>query len=585
LDGVLQLSKKIAGVKVVDRITKSLLADFQHHFQLENEREDRLFEMFCNYSIVSRFVGGEFEIQDVLTGGTNDGGIDGLAFIASGQLIDSIDMLEVLTQQQNIVPEIKMIFIQSKTSPQFHSGDILKFWHGVKIFLEDDPYARRNKEIEEKADILRYITEHPLAFRSIAIKLFYVTTGRYLGDESNTLIDLKRKIKAEICDVNITDDVEMHFLGALEIQKQYKQTKRRPYAAIKFERNVLLPEIEGIQEAYIGYLPLAEFKKLIVDQEGEMKKGIYYDNVRDFKGEKNPVNTEIANTLRSPKSDQLVVLNNGVTIVAKRVRVSRDVFHLEDYQIVNGCQTSHMIYNCLDKVDADKVGLQIKLIVTENDEVTNEVIKATNNQTPVKREELLALSDYQKQLEDYYDSFEDKSLRLYYERRSDQYAFAHDVEKVRIVEVKQQIKSFAAMFLERPEQAKGYFGSLIKNIEGTYFLEGHRHIVYYTSAFALYKLEYFFRNRSLDSKYRKFAYQILMLLKYVINGKTKVPRLNSPKIDGYCDKIIHTLNSDQALPCFREAIGLIEQVVSDIHDKSLAKKRSLTEELLKTVRT
>lgn len=257
----------------MDRITNSLLTDYQDQFQLENYREDKLFEMFCNYAIISHFAGGEFDIQDVSTGGTNDSGIDGLAFIASGQLIDSVDMLSTLTKQYQLVPEIKIIFIQAKTSPSFLSGDILKFWYGVKSFLEESQ-KRRNKEIEEKADILRYIIEHPINFESISVKLFYVTTGKYYGDESSTLSEAKQKINKEIRDVNITHDVEMNFFGAFEIQKYYKQTKRKPFASIKFERHALLPEIEDIQQAFIGYLPLAEFKKLIVDPEGELKKGI-----------------------------------------------------------------------------------------------------------------------------------------------------------------------------------------------------------------------------------------------------------------------------------------------------------------------
>lgn len=292
---------------------------------------------------------------------------------------------------------------------------------------------------------------------------------------------------------------------------------------------------------------------------------------------------DIARTMQSEKPDQLAVLNNGVTIVAKKITQLRDTFHLEDYQIVNGCQTSHIIFHYLNHVDVNKVGLQVKLIVSENDQVTNEVIKATNNQTPVKREELLALSDYQKQLEDYYNTFHEESLRLQYERRQDQYAFVNEIKKVRIVAVTQQLKSFTAMFLEQPNLAKGRFEDLIKKISGKYFLESHRHIVYYTSAFALYKLEYFFRNRRIDSKYRKFGFHLLMLLKYLINTNEKVPHLNSPKIEDYCQNMIHLLNSQQALPYFKEATRLIEQAVPDLHDKDSAKTTSLTKKLKKIV--
>ena len=197
----------------------------------------------------------------------------------------------------------------------------------------------------------------------------------------------------------------MEYVGALELQKYYQQTKRQPTAEIQFDHHVLIPEIEGIQEAYIGYLPLHEFKKLIVDQAGDLKKGVFYDNVRDFKGESNPVNSDIAQTLQSAHPEQLVILNNGITIVAKNITQSRNTFRLRDYQIVNGCQTSHVIYYNLDRIHIDKVGIPVKIIATEDESITNELIKATNNQTEVEREELLALSDFQKRLEEYYNTF------------------------------------------------------------------------------------------------------------------------------------------------------------------------------------
>jgi AIPR protein len=98
-------------------------------------------------------------------------------------------------------------------------------------------------------------------------------------------------------------------------------------------------------------------------------------------------------------------------------------FTIRDYQIVNGCQTSHVLYNCKNFGGIDNLQVTVKIIVTDKDDVINSIIKATNHQTPVKKEELEALSAFQKKLEQYYDSYEysDAGERLYYERRSKQY--------------------------------------------------------------------------------------------------------------------------------------------------------------------
>jgi hypothetical protein len=65
--------------------------------------------------------------------------------------------------------------------------------------------------------------------------------------------------------------------------------------------------------------------------------------------------------------------------------------------------------------------IPVKIIELErNSRIENKIIKANNRQTPVKLEELEALTDFQKRLEEYYNSLPEER-RLYYERRPKQY--------------------------------------------------------------------------------------------------------------------------------------------------------------------
>ena len=50
----------------MDRITKSLLDDFVQSFSLHALSEDRAFEAFTAYSILSRELADSFELDDVL---------------------------------------------------------------------------------------------------------------------------------------------------------------------------------------------------------------------------------------------------------------------------------------------------------------------------------------------------------------------------------------------------------------------------------------------------------------------------------------------------------------------------------------
>lgn len=88
-------------------------------------------------------------------------------------------------------------------------------------------------------------------------------------------------------------------------------------------------------------------------------------------------------------------MNNGVTVIAKTLRTTGNRFYIEDYQIVNGCQTSHILFDQRDVIDTS-VMVPLRLISTKDEDVIGSIIKATNRQTEVKEEQLLALSDFQK---------------------------------------------------------------------------------------------------------------------------------------------------------------------------------------------
>jgi hypothetical protein len=136
-------------------------------------------------------------------------------------------------------------------------------------------------------------------------------------------------------------------------------------------------------------------------------------------------------------------------------------FYIEDYQIVNGCQTSHVIWHNREHLD-DSVMVPLRLIATQDEEVIAAIIKATNRQTEVKEEQLLALSDFQKKIEAYFGSFE-LSKRLYYERRSRQFT-AVSIEKTRIITPSNLIRAYASMFLDEPHRTTRNYKALLDRV-------------------------------------------------------------------------------------------------------------------------
>jgi hypothetical protein len=542
----------------MDRVTQNLIEDFLKLQQLTSKNESTDFEHFSNYAVVASEYSDDFEIESVNVGEDGTPGIDGIAIIVNGYLIESQEEIEDLMEANNYV-DATFIFIQSKTSNSFDGSQIGNFCFAVKNLFIGNKKLVQNEVIDKKVQLIDYIFDKSefMKNRNPVCKLFYVTTGRWTDDQN--LVAVVENARSELEATSLFQRVIFTPLGATEIQRLYQSSKGRVSATINFVNKVTLPDLDGVSQSYIGFLPLTEYWRLIVDDVGNIRRSLFNDNVRDFQGS-NEVNKEIASTLESEDINRFIILNNGITIVSKSITAVGNRFTLVDFQIVNGCQTSHVLYNTLynNNDKASQVQVPIKIVSTTNEDVTNSVIKSTNSQTAIKPEELEALSTFQKKLEIYYQSYE-LPQKLYYERRSRQYS-NEPVEKVRIVNIGTQIKVFASMFLDRPHTAGRHPRTLLQQINQNIFREDHQPISYYTSAFAYYDLLYFFRNGSLDAKYSRFKYTLLMILRHQVAGKN-IPQFNSKKIQDYCDGLLTVLwNQDEAIKTFKEAINVIEEV-------------------------
>lgn len=566
----------------MDRITKSLVDDFIVNQGIITESDSIDFEKFANYSILSVEYQKSFDIDFVTVGEGNDTGLDGIAIIVNGVLIETTDEIDDLLDKNGYL-EVEYVFVQSKTSSNFDSGEIGKFLYGVKDFFSENPTLVRNDDIKNYAELSDYLMSKAPNFRNNpSLKLFYVTTGKWLDDQNLNSVFNNGKIELE--NLNLFDNVFINPFGTTEIVRTYRKSKEAISTTFEFNSRITLPSIEGITQSYIGMIPYNEFKKIIVD-ENDRIQNVFEDNVRDFQGETNDVNKGIVQTITGSSADLFGVLNNGVTIVTTSLNNTGDTFTIKDYQIVNGCQTSNVIYNNRDSENIDNIYIPIKIIATENEDVKNQITFATNSQTQIKKEQLASVTQFQRHLEQYYNSFEGEK-KLYYERRSKQYNRDASIVKTKIITIPYQIKAFSSMFLENPHLVTSYFGSIVKklnNQESIIFNEDHSYAPYYLSGLAFYKLESFFRRRMIDSKYKKVRFHLILMFRKLVTNNEQVPVFNSNrKMERYCNPIIEKLiNDNLALEVFNEAVEILESSTFDLEDKQHVKLKSKTDELLR----
>ena len=210
--------------------------------------------------------------------------------------------------------------------------------------------------------------------------MYYATTGQWNRDQN-----LQSRIDRGISDLRSenlfgNDESSVKFIpvDSQYLQSLYREIRNKVRRQIDFERHVILPRIDGVQEAYLGILPCSEYLKLICTEDDTLQKSLFYDNVRDFQGE-NSVNSGIEETIKSSqRKDSFVLLNNGITVVAKTLNRTGSIFTISDYQVVNGCQTSHILYKNREFLN-ETVNISVKLIVTGDEEITNKIISFIEN--------------------------------------------------------------------------------------------------------------------------------------------------------------------------------------------------------------
>ena len=365
----------------MDRILKQLLADFLDSQELKSVDVGTDFERFANYSVISHEYSRGFEVDAVNVGAGDDTGIDGIAIIVNGQIIESTEEIDFFLSSNNSLEAI-YIFIQSKSSSNFDSSEMNTFAFGVKDFFAESPKLRRNSDIQSIAEVSDYVLSKATHFRDNPVcKLFYISTGIWNKDQN--LKAIIANSEEDLRSTNLFSKVIFAPLGANEIARFYRETKNALSATFIFSEKVTLPELPGISEAYYGILPFIEFKRLLVDTNGNARN-VFYDNVRDFEGSENPINKTIAETLISETPDLFTVLNNGVTVVASTLKTSGNRLTINNYQIVNGCQTSNVLLSYLEQPNLEQLKIPLRLIVTDRDEVKNKITIATNSQTSIR---------------------------------------------------------------------------------------------------------------------------------------------------------------------------------------------------------
>ena len=471
-------------------ILNELLEQYRNELAAEDSASD-FFEYFSAEQALKDYDLSPDEIDSGLVGDGGDGGIDALYLLVNGQLIqEEWDFSEL---KRSIA--VELIVIQAKTHNGFQEAPIERFISvsGDLLNLDSDTSELSDVYNEQLVELM---TRFHTAFRQLvskapALKVTFVYACK--GDKPGQTVNRKVTSLEQFVKGKFSSCVfEFKALGAAHLVDLYHRNPPRNYLLPLAENPIAVSEKSG----FVCLANLHAFYKFITDEQGEFRNHMFEANVRDYQGA-TEVNAEIQDTLAKPLSEDFWWLNNGVSIVASEATMSGGkTLTIEDPQIVNGLQTSREIFKYFQNTEEPDLqrNILIRVMVPDDEESRDRIIKATNSQTSVQRASLRATDKIQRDIEDYL-----KSRGLFYDRRKNFYKNSGKPRDV-IIDIPYLAQAVMAILLRRPDTARGRPSSLLKTDDDydKVFNPKYPVHVYYVCVQAMRKVERAIKSNDLN---------------------------------------------------------------------------------------
>lgn len=369
----------------------------QSHVNTLGAEIGELFERFVLEQILKNFDLSNEELEFGWTDGSHDGGIDGFYVLINGRLLtDPTDFSWPKTGA-----EIQVFLVTCKHHATFQQVPLDALLASVQELFD---LSRTNAQLAGKysVDIKRCRDMFIAAFHQLSLyrptltfNMFYASRGEktLLGESisarANQLVNLFNQYFSAAT-------ATFTALGATELVELHREVK-------SFALDLPVQEcLTAGQEGYVVLTRLKDYCVFVQDEKGGLRRYLFDSNVRAFLGV-NLVNADISETLEAQDGPNFWWLNNGVTILATSASLVGKTLKLRDIQIVNGLQTTESIHRHFSKSpfkSDEQRTLLVKVIVSQDETVRDQVIRATNNQSAVEPAALHATDRIQRSIEE-----------------------------------------------------------------------------------------------------------------------------------------------------------------------------------------
>jgi hypothetical protein len=424
--------------------------------------DDVAFEYLAVQGVLRDHELSDEEIELGRVGGGMDGGIDGFYTFLDGVLLDEdskvlADDFRPAEVRRNA--DLEVWIVQAKRETSFTETTFDKWDSSLRrifnLTLSDEELETLySKELVARA---RIFTEawRRLGIRNprIAIHIDYVTKGE--SDTAGQPVHVKRvDLQNRVAGLIHGASVEARLIGAREL---WTTLSTEP----EYDLQLKVAHYVPLGEAYSGLVRLADYYEFLADEQDQLRTNLFDWNVRDYQGDVT-VNRAIRATLQSETNEDFWWFNNGVTILCSDASIGADsIFTLSGVQIVNGMQTSQEIFTALRRRDPDERdhggSVAVRIIKTQNEDIRDRIIRATNSQTKVPDASLHATETIHRQIEAHF-----KARGWYYDRRKNFYKNT-GAPGDRIISIGGLGQAVTAIGLSRPNDARARPTTLLNN--------------------------------------------------------------------------------------------------------------------------
>jgi hypothetical protein len=387
--------------------------------------------------------------DDILYGytdGTHDGGVDALYFLVDKKLIREDTALEPRSEAR-----VNLLIFQIKDSDGgYGPNEINKLYFFTDNLLNILREAK-NFRLEYHQQLIDIMNTFKEKYRiiggerpSLSIDYYYITRADELTP-NKAAQDAIDRVKQTASKHFNKAKINFHCVNA---QRLLEQVDLRPSRTKTLLWSVT--PMATIEESYVGLVNLRKYYEFLLDKDGRLDELMLEENVRGYQGDVS-VNKGIGNTLREDKDINFWLLNNGITIITPDASsAGYHQLNLEDPQIVNGLQTSRVIYEYFKEHNPtdETRSILVKVIQTAEAAVQDKIIIATNSQTALEKGSLRAAYPIHHRIEAYF-----KANDLFYERRKKFYKDKR-VPIAQTVSRTELTQAMVSVLLQRPDEAR-----------------------------------------------------------------------------------------------------------------------------------